>query len=326
MSTSSIIDTRALPLLCRRTRAYAAPVNRSTNTPTMFDPSICFDTNADEPPQPWVDLGWVDSFNYTTQSVVSEINAGEPATVKLQVRQSLAATVSFNFVAWSKMSLALASGSQHFNVLASAAPSAPVGVESTAAPAVSLKTTSNATTIYLNSTFASIKAGCHIVVDDDYSTQSGFVGAGLSGTYLQPGVGAISDVDYIRRISFNVAQVVEVMSDGGLRLATPLLAGIPAQTMKAQHVIGFVSREGGSFLQEWSALFVREGVQGERTFIYCPRLQSNQNAKESTEVLATNLEVVKLNASYQALPVYDTRDGEQVLCYRSVVLPPVGSI
>ena len=170
-----------------------------------------------------------------------------------------------------------------------------------------------------------IKAGCHIVVDDDYSTESGFIGAGLSGTYLQPGLQSVTDVDYIRRISFNVAQVAEVMSDGGLLLKTPLIAGVPTQTMKVQSVSGFVSREGGHFLQEWSALFVRHGVQGERSFIYCPRLQSNHNAQESIEVLARNLESVKLDASYRALPVYDTLDGEQVLCYRSFLMPPLAS-
>ncbi len=325
MSTERTINTRALPLLYRRTRAYAAPVNRSTSTPTMFDPTTGLDANANEPLPPWIDLGWVDSFNYTTQSVISEVNAGDPATARMQVRQSLAATVSFNFLTWSKMSLALASGSQHFNVLAPGALLVPSGAGTTAAPALSLKSSSSDTVIYLDDALKSIKVGCHIVVDDDYSTQSGFIGAGLSATYLQPGAASVTDINYIRRVSFNVAQVVEVLTDGGLRLATPLIAGVPTQTMKAQSVIGFVSREGGNFLQEWSALFVRYGVQGERTFMYCPRLQSNQNANESIEAIATNLTLSKLNASYRALPVRDTHDGEQVLSYRSVLLPPIAS-
>ena len=141
MSSISSVNTRPLPLLYRRTRAYAAPVTRSTSTPTIFDPAISFDANADEPMQPWVDLGWVESFNYTTQSVISEVSAGNPATAKMQVRQSLAATVSFSFLTWSKMSMALASGSQHFNILTPGTNSGLFGVGTTAAPALTMKPT-----------------------------------------------------------------------------------------------------------------------------------------------------------------------------------------
>ena len=37
-------------------RAYFAPVNRTTETGTVFDPSAAFDL--ENPPSPWVDWGW----------------------------------------------------------------------------------------------------------------------------------------------------------------------------------------------------------------------------------------------------------------------------
>ena len=39
-------------------------------------------------------------------------------------------------------------------------------------------------------------------------------------------------------------------------------------------VVGFCDREGSSFFQEWSALFVGEGQQGERVLWHYPRLQA----------------------------------------------------
>ena len=91
---------------------------------------------------------------------------------------------------------------------------------------------------------------------------------------------AITDVDYIRRVTFNVALVSQVSSTG-LTLAEPLPGGVPAAGAKLQAVTGFVDREGGSFYQEWSALFVMEGSQGERIFFHYPRLQTMSGAEEA---------------------------------------------
>jgi hypothetical protein len=43
--------------------------------------------------------------------------------------------------------------------------------------------------------------------------------------------------------------------------------------MKLSAVTGFCDREGSSFFQEWSALFVGVGQQGERILWHYPRLQ-----------------------------------------------------
>ncbi len=85
--------------------------------------------------------------------------------------------------------------------------------------------------------------------------------------------------------------------------------------------MGFVDREGGSFYQEWSALFVMEGSQGERIFFHYPRLQSMAGAEEATLPLDAKrkdgLERILLKGQFMALPVTDPLDGERVLCYRS---------
>ena len=99
--------------------------------------------------------------------------------------------------------------------------------------------------------------------------------------------------------------------------------------MKVQALTGFVDREGGSFFQEWSALFVMEGAQGERIFFHYPRLQAVGSAEEISEELDTkrggSLERVLLSGSFRALPVTDSLDGERVVCYRSF-LPASGAL
>jgi hypothetical protein len=156
-----------------------------------------------------------------------------------------------------------------------------------------------------------------IAVDVDYAGQTGYVGAPVAGAYVRQ---ALTDVDYIRRVTFNVALVSQVNTTG-LTLAEPLPGGAPTAGAKLQAVTGFVDREGGSFYQEWSALFVMQGSQGERIFFHYPRLQTIAGAEETSVLLdPTNSgghARVILKGQYMALPVTDPLDGERVLCYRS---------
>jgi hypothetical protein len=50
-----------------------------------------------------------------------------------------------------------------------------------------------------------------------------------------------------------------------------------------------VDREGGSFYQEWSALFVMQGSQGERIFFHYPRLQTMAGAEEAAIPLTARI-------------------------------------
>jgi hypothetical protein len=106
-----------------------------------------------------------------------------------------------------------------------------------------------------------------------------------------------------------------------LTLAEALPGGAPAAGAKLQAVTGFVDREGGSFYQEWSALFVMEGSQGERIFFHYPRLQTMSGAEEAVTPLngknPNGQSRVLLKGQFMALPVTDPLDGERIVCYRS---------
>jgi hypothetical protein len=243
---------------------------------------------------------------------------GIPASTLGQVRETLEAQVSFEFLSWTKLTMALATGSQHMNLLAPASEAAPAADGALAATAVTTQIGSTATFVALASMDAAkFSPGSIIALDADYTGQTGFVGAPVSGAYVRQ---ALTDVDYIRRVTFNVAFVSQVTS-AGLTLAGPLPGGAPAAGSKLQAVTGFVDREGGSFYQEWSALFVMQGSQGERIFFHYPRLQTMVGAQEAALPLdgknKSGLARVLLKGQFLALPVTDPLDGERVVCYRS---------
>jgi len=314
---------RAPAPVARRVRAYLAPVNRATATPTLFDPSEQGGFSLNNPPSPWISLGWIQDFNRKSGSKTSAVLSGIPASALEQVRETVQAQVGLQFLSWTKLTMALATGSQHMNLLAPASGAAASRDGAQAAAAVSVQSGSTASSILLAATDAAKFApGSIIALDADYSGQTGFVGTPMSGAFVRQ---ALTDVDYIRRATFNVALISQVNSTG-LSLAEPLPGGAPAAGAKLQAVTGFVDREGGSFFQEWSALFVMEGCQGERIFFHYPRLQTMASAEEAAIPLngknPGGQARVLLKGQFLALPVIDPLDGERVLCYRSFLPAP----
>jgi hypothetical protein len=311
----------SLPFFSRRVRAYFAPVDRARQQPAIFDPAAHGQFALDVPPLPWVDLGWIENFTRKSASQYGALVTGSPGTTQCQVRETVDSTVSFRFLAWSKLSMALAAGSEHMNLIAPAPGGAANGSGSKGLPAVNLASSSTATFLALAaSDAAGFAAGSLVTVDVDYTGQTGFVGSGVSAAYVTSAAAVNGDADYIRRVSFNVARVTSVVTSGatpGLNLAQPLMAGVPAAEMRVQPIAGFVDREGGSFFQEWSALFVLPGEQGERILFHYPRLQSMQGSAENATGLAAPLERIALSAAFRALPVTDANDGAQVVCFRS---------
>jgi hypothetical protein len=304
--------------VARRARGFFAPVNRTTQTPVLFDPVQQGRFSLDSPPAPWVSLGWIQNYARKSVSKTAPVMTGIPASTLEQVRETLAAEVSFQFSSWTKLTMALATGSQHMNLLASGSGLTIAADGPQATPAVTPLSGSTAISILLAATdAATFSPGSLITVDADYAGQTGYVGTPVAGAYLrQP----VTDVDYIRRITFNVGLVVAV-NPTAITLAEPLIGGAPATGAKVQAIAGFVDREGGSFYQEWSALFVMEGSQGERIFFHYPRLQTMVGAEEDAVPLAgkqkTGHERIQLKGQFMALPVTDPLDGERVVCYRS---------
>jgi hypothetical protein len=302
----------------RRVRAYFAPVNRATQTPVLFDPAEQGAFNLGAPPSPWIDLGWIQNFARKSASKSAPLLTGIPASPLEQVRTTLEAEVSCEFLNWTKLTMALATGAQHMNLLAAASGATAAADGAQAAMAVVPQSGSTASSIVLTAgDAANLKAGSLIACDVDYAAQTGYVGSPVAGAYVRT---ALTDVDYIRRVTFNVA-LVSAVSGGTLTLAAPLPGGAPAAGAKVQALTGFVDREGGTFYQEWSALFVLEGAQGERVFFHYPRLQAMTGAAEAMSPLdAKNKgahQRVALKGQFLTLPVTDPLDGERVVCYRS---------
>ena len=84
-------------------------------------------------------------------------------------------------------------------------------------------------------------------------------------------MGGSNSIDLIRRVTFNVSRVSSVTSSS-LLLAEPLMA-TPILGMGAQKVIAFADREGSSFFQEWSGLFIIAPDSGGRTCFFYPRFR-----------------------------------------------------
>jgi hypothetical protein len=206
----------------RRVRAYFAPVNRVAATPTLFDPTQQGSFTLDAPPAPWLSLGWIQNFTRKAVSKTAPVLAGIPAATLEQVRETLQAHVGLQFLSWTKLTMALATGAQHMNLLVPATGASAAADGAQAAGAVVVEGGSTASSVMLAATDAAKFApGSIIAIDADNTGQTGYVGAPISGAYIRQ---ALADVDYIRRITFNVALVASVNSTG-LILAEPLPAG-----------------------------------------------------------------------------------------------------
>ncbi len=325
MSTTALVPLPLTPPIVRRIRAYFAPVNRAAGLPTIFDPAQNGSFNLDSPPAPWLDLGWLDTFQRKTESKVTPLRSGAPGLPLSQVRTEIDSIVSINFVNWGKLQMAVTAGSEQMNLLAVPANAPANGSGGIAGSAVSLSSGSTATFLNLaSSQLASFTAGQMVVVDIDYSGQTGYVGSGVSAAYVSSASSVNSDVNYIRRVSFNVARIIAV-TPTGLQLAQPLIAGVPITGMSVQTILGFVDREGSNFFQEWSGLFVIPGEQGDRILFHYPRLQISSGAGEAVKLLSAPLEKVDTLgrvsqvAQFRGLPVTDANDGAQVVCFRSYI-------
>lgn len=309
--------TETMPPTIRRIRAYFAPVNRIAQQATLFDPAQSGGFSLSAPPAPWIDLGWIEGFKRKAETVIAPVRAGTPAVAHLQVRPEIGASVHFSFSSWGKLQLCLAAGVQQMNLLQTASGASAAGSGGTAIPAVPLIAGSTATTLIVGAAAAAaFPVGCLVAVDVDYTNgATGFLGSGVSGAYLRT---AVTDVHYVRRITLNVGRVMAV-SNGVLTLEAPLIAGIPSVAMKVSLVAGFCDREGSTFFQEWSAVFLGDGQQGERVIWHYPRLQAMQGIGEASVPGSGGYEALRLLGGFRALPITDAVDGEKVVCFRSYV-------
>lgn len=307
----------------RRLRAYFAPVDRQTSTPAVFDPARHGAFAPDSPPAPWVSLGSIENLKRTAGTRVQAARAGMKGAAAAQFRSQLDARIEFDFREWGKLQMALAGGSQHMNVLASDANAEAVPSGGTPLSAVAVLPGSTAQEIVFGmGAVDTFGVGDLIAVDLDYQQQTGYVGAGVAAAFIKDPADVQRDANYIRRVTFNVGRVASKTATSVV-LAQPLIGGAPPANANAQKVVAFVDREGGSFFQEWSALFLLEEDSGGRLCFYYPRLQPAAPAQETTCEIAAPIESWSPHASFIALPFTDRIDGEQAVCWRSYF--PAGS-
>jgi hypothetical protein len=318
--------TRAgLRPIARQMRAYFAPVNRvsggATEPTAIFDPSQNSGFQLDAPPAPWIDLGWIDNFQRTSTSQIESLPGGAAGAVSAQARNALGARVDFEFRDWGKLQMALAGGAEHMNVLATDPSASPEGSGGIPLAAVPLLTGSTAAQLVLGAGAVSgFQSGDLVACDVDYAEQVGYVGTGIAAAYVSNPADVQNDANYVRRVTFNVGQIAQVTATS-LLLAQALPGGVPAAGASVQQVIAFVDREGGAFLQQWSALFVAEEESGGRLCFYYPILSpctaKPQWARETLVEIKKPIAELALQASFTALPTVDINDGAVVLCYRS---------
>lgn len=297
-------------------RAYFAPVDRRSGEPAVFDPSRgAFD--ADFPPAPWMDLGPIENLSRATKADVQLLRAGRSSSPRVLSRKCGEARVQFDFTRWGKLQLAISSGSQHLNVLGPAQDSAGGGSGAPAEPACPLLAGTSASELVIaTDALQKFAAGDLVAVDDDYHQQSGYVGTPIPGSFVDDVQRSEVDADYTRRVTFNLARVVEI-TQTSLKLDTPLPGGVPGPEMRVQKVIGFVDRDAGTFVQEWSALFVMKERWGGRLCLYYPRLQTAEPGSETSHAVGEDLRRLLLHASFVAMPVRDCIDAEETVCYRT---------
>jgi hypothetical protein len=316
MSISYAKRSQMAPV-ARAVRAYVAPVGRPNGPIAAFDPASQgqFDLNA--PPPPWLDLGWVENFQRSAATKYEALRSGPVGNITVQYRSQPEARLEFDLPAWGKLQMALTGGTQLMNVLATLPLKPPQGSGGQAIPASPLQNGSTYTSLALTGDQLGLfDVGDLVAVDADYTGQTGYLGAGAPAAYLASALSPGANVDYIRRVTFNISRVAAKTSSA-LTLAQPLLVVPVVPGMSVQRVMAFVDREGSSFFQEWSGLFVVPADSGGRACFYYPRLQVAAGGRETHQEFEAPLFSHMLHATLHALPTSDVNDGETVLCYRS---------
>ncbi len=316
MSNPNAKRSQMMPL-ARSVRAYIAPVGRPSGAIVAFDPATAAQFNVDAPPTPWLPLGNVENFQRTAATKYETLRNGPVGNITVQYRTQPEARVEFDLPAWGKLQMALTGGTQMMNVLAEMPMVDPQSSGGDAIPASPLQSGSIDTSLVLTpDQLALYEVGDIVAVDADYGGQTGYIGAGAPAAYLASPLSLGTHLDYIRRVTFNISTVAAI-TPSALTLAQPLIANPVVPGMAVQRVMAFVDREGSSFFQEWSGLFIVPADSGGRACFYYPRLQVAASGREARQDFTAPLFSHMLHATLHAFPTTDPNDGETVLCYRS---------
>jgi len=345
-------------------RAFFAPYNialGSSVASTVIGPTIVDLTQGpfDSYNMPFAlaDLGWIKDFKITVESKVGQVRSGYRGAVRTQYRGQVGETWECKFNEYGRMQVKLASGTNVFNLLAasgqsggtvgplsaSGAPSTNVTAYTPGTPVAWNQTQTVSPTLTVASAAAAqITVGSYIAVDYDYVP--GTFGAALGDAGVPIYKNAVTDVDYFRKTTDFVARVTAINSNV-LTLDQPLVGGgsgnptpnfnpltgfasftSPTQ-LRCQTIKGFVAREGGTYIGEFSALLICDTVDTAQLVYYYPHVSILQNrdfaAGWTIENAGTTDEGgMQLDAQFSALAFDDPLDGETVVCYRGYYFKP----
>jgi hypothetical protein len=334
-------------------RAYFAPFNQAlavtsgstTQGPTIYDLQVLnkFIDGSSGPPTGWYDLGLVKNVKPAPASKTGNITTGYRGAIRAKYRGEVAEKVSFVFGEMSRMTLKIATGVQIFNLLAAtvASTTGPLSATGTAAVAMTSYTpgtiSGGAYTVLPTLAVASASgfvAGNYIVCDKDYDgTSYGFIGD--AGANVFPS--AVTDTDFIRKTSDYVARVVSISGNvltlnanfvGGGQNSAGAATTYPQAGSKVQVITGYAAREGGTAINEWSAIFCLDTIDASQVMLYYPRLAPESFAGfESANVPnITSMQTNDLSASFDAMAFDDPLDGETVVRYAAYFPHPSQNI
>lgn len=322
--------------------------------PNILDLQVQGPFNENAPPTNFNDLGWIDSYKMAPASKIGVIRSGYRGAVRAIYRGEVGETFDFVFKEMSRMALKIASGSEVFNLLSNpAATASTVGpLSSSGATAVALGA-SGYNASYTNGTlglsgspvlFLAANSGTlftantYIVCDDDYT----------AGTYGQVGAAgipvfqnAVTDVDFIRKTSDFVARITsiipsntagnstgqdilvlnKVLVGGGnsSSSATQAASYGPDAAAKVQTIKGYLTREGGTFVTEWTALFTCTLVDTSQVAIYYPHVAlsafKGMTNFQIENIGTTSETAYQLETTMMAMAYDDPLDGETVVRY-----------
>jgi hypothetical protein len=335
-------------------RAFFAPFNTAlavSSNSTSAGPKILdleqgpFNTNS--PPSGFFDCGWIKNLKIAPGSKIGMIRTGVHGAIRAQFRGEVGETVDFAFREHTRMNYKIATGVAPMNLLANAVASTAGPLSGSGAQAVPLGA-SGYQVAGLGSQTAPVlcvpagsgslfAAGNYVVADQDYDG----VSIGLVGDAGVPIFqGTVTDVDYIRKTSDYVARVVAVVANivagqDGLVLNAPFVGGGnaivgtpntgPTAGAKIQKIRGFAAREGGTYITDWSGLFICDTLDVAQLVLYYPRLSINQFKDLAPWTLenagTTDMVGYELQANLNALAYDDVLDGETVVRY-STWYPP----
>ena len=340
-------------------RCYFAPYNIAlgsgvANTavgPTNLDLTTGpFDSNN---PQNYgfIDLGWIKDFKLTPESKIGQVRSGYRGAIRAQYRGQVGESFEFKFREYGRLQYRIATGTNVINLLSGTTGGGTTGpLSASGAPNVTVSSYASGTapygvggqgvaptlTVGSAPSGAGIAVNSYIVCDADYNTTTyGIVGD--SGTPVFQN--AVTDVDYIRKNSDYVARVTAINGNvltldqpfAGGGSGTPAPIGPGSNTYKVQAIKGWAAREGGTFISEWTALFLMNTIDNAQIAVLYPHVSIVQNKDVAAtwaieNIGTTDLGGAELDAAYQALAYDDPLDGETVVGYKAFYPRPQQNI